>query len=414
MSNRLEGMGQAKKYGGLTVLHNKRRTFNGKISFDHEALVAPLSWRKPRMIFVNSMSDLFHPDVPFEFVDRVFAVMALCPQHTFQVLTKRPERMAEYITARSDSMLVYRKAMSILIQSCRKGVPGESTRFPLPNVWLGTSCEDQSRYDERIEHLKACPAAVRFLSCEPLLGPINLRLGEPKWVHPNRDDDGRRACERIGVGIGDDLLKASVAGWVQPEGRLGEVRWENGRLVVHEARRMRVTGWYTPEYGESDRGGVLCDHGMTNIVLGKLRTGHVIGDPELVFPIAKAPPRTVDWAIVGGESGANSRNCDIEWIKSLVAQCKAAGVAPYVKQLGKRPVNGKMVEILGPSKAVHYRRPVGHPDVAEALKTPGYSTRPMVIKLADSKGANMDQWANDDQLRQLGVRQFPHTQKAPT
>ena len=178
MSHRLEGMGQAKKYGGLTVLHNKRRIFNGKISFDEAALVVPLSWKKPRRVFVNSMSDLFHPDVPFEFVDRVFAVMALCPQHTFQVLTKRPERMAEYLQYSKEgrTTLSFRWKLSDDYESADPGPEDAIGPFPLPNVWLGTSCEDQQRADERIPHLLRCPAAVRFLSCEPLLGPICLSV----------------------------------------------------------------------------------------------------------------------------------------------------------------------------------------------------------------------------------------------
>jgi hypothetical protein len=92
-----EAMVASEKYGGLTVLNPKgQRHFNGVVRCHQDVLEAPLHWRKPRRVFVNSMSDLFHKDVPFEFIDKVFAVMALCPQHTFQVLTKRPERMAEY------------------------------------------------------------------------------------------------------------------------------------------------------------------------------------------------------------------------------------------------------------------------------------------------------------------------------
>lgn len=100
MTHRLEKMRQ-QKYAGLTVLNNRdERHFNGTVRCVEEALEVPLKWRKPRRIFVNSMSDLFHRDVPFDFIDKVFAVMALAPQHTFQVLTKRPERMAEYTATR--------------------------------------------------------------------------------------------------------------------------------------------------------------------------------------------------------------------------------------------------------------------------------------------------------------------------
>jgi protein gp37 len=116
-----------------------------------DRLDLPLRWKKPRMIFVNSMSDLFHERVPDEFISDVYGVMVLASRHTFQVLTKRPERMARFVRE-------YLNAGEI---------PG--------NVWLGTSVEDQRRADERIPHLLQTPAAVRFLSCEPLLGPLDLR-----------------------------------------------------------------------------------------------------------------------------------------------------------------------------------------------------------------------------------------------
>jgi protein gp37 len=100
MTHRLEAMGQA-KYSGLTVLNAKGgRHFNGVVRTHDDSLAIPLKWRKPRRVFVNSMSDPFHKDVPFDFIDQVFAVMALTPQHTYQVLTKRPERMAEYLATR--------------------------------------------------------------------------------------------------------------------------------------------------------------------------------------------------------------------------------------------------------------------------------------------------------------------------
>lgn len=137
-----------------------------------ERLDQPLRWRKPRRIFVNSMSDLFHPDVPFGFVDQVFAVMALAPQHTFQILTKRPERMREYLAERLTGEL---KHVYLEAAWNRLGLdPPRVMYWPHPNVWLGVSVEDQATADERIPPLLQTPAAVRFLSCEPLLGAINL------------------------------------------------------------------------------------------------------------------------------------------------------------------------------------------------------------------------------------------------
>lgn len=137
-----------------------------------ERLDEPLRWRKPRRVFVNSMSDLFHELVPFEFIDRVFAVMAVCREHTFQVLTKRPARMLEYLTSHAGGgRHVWPAAQAIELPYGRHK---PETRWPLPNVWLGVSVEDQRAADERIPMLLRTPAAVRFLSCEPLLGPVDL------------------------------------------------------------------------------------------------------------------------------------------------------------------------------------------------------------------------------------------------
>lgn len=149
----------------------RRAVFTGKVNMVPERLDQPLRWRKPRRVFVNSMSDLFHESVPFEFIDRVFAVMALATQHTFQILTKRPERMAEYLNG---------DAFGRWCEIARTLDAPHSTRnadYPLPNVWLGTSVEDQAAADERIPHLLRTPAAVRFLSCEPLIGPVDLNKG---------------------------------------------------------------------------------------------------------------------------------------------------------------------------------------------------------------------------------------------
>ena len=155
-----------------------------------ERLKKPFHWRKPRRVFVNSMSDLFHEAVPDEFLDQVFAVMAITLTHTYQVLTKRPERMCAYC---ADDATLGR--VLALMAKWTAGVPEvESTvkhradglsGFQLPNVWLGVSVEDQEAADARIPLLLETPAAVRFLSCEPLLGRIDLRLDQYKrldWV----------------------------------------------------------------------------------------------------------------------------------------------------------------------------------------------------------------------------------------
>jgi protein gp37 len=154
--------------------------WNGEIKFVEKHLLNPLRWKKPQRIFVNSMSDLFHEKATDEMLDRIFAVMALCPQHTFQVLTKRPERMVKYLDAvKRTGMLSWgfqaSRALHQLtgvndLQRDIKAAP----KFPLPNVWLGVSVEDQKAADARIPLLLQTPAAVRFISYEPALGPVDL------------------------------------------------------------------------------------------------------------------------------------------------------------------------------------------------------------------------------------------------
>jgi protein gp37 len=162
MTRRLAAMGQ-EKYQGL--VNPGKGHFNGIARCHPEALSVPLGIRRPTVFFVNSMSDLYHPGVPDEFITDVFETMACAPQHTFQVLTKRPERMQDVMTH------VYRSLGA-------RGID----RVPLANVWLGTSVED-GRVVERIPELVKVEAAVRFLSLEPLIGPLpDLDLTGIHWV----------------------------------------------------------------------------------------------------------------------------------------------------------------------------------------------------------------------------------------
>jgi protein gp37 len=148
-----------------------------------DKLIEPLTWSRPRRIFVNSMSDLFHDDVPDGFIANVFGVMAAAQQHQFQILTKRPGRMASLLPRIKDEareLAVWHRYKS------RTGLDPAMILWPLPNVWLGTSVENQRWADIRIPKLLQTPAAVRFLSCEPLLGRIDLHLdivrGDLAWV----------------------------------------------------------------------------------------------------------------------------------------------------------------------------------------------------------------------------------------
>lgn len=181
---------------GLTIDSKAGPVWNGQVRFNESMLLDPLRWKRPRMIFVCAHGDLFAENVPDEWIDQVFAVMALAPQHTFQVLTKRPERMRAYLTraagdGRQDvrnhlAWDVTAKVMNLLYPEWksegidgphRSRVIGAFAVWPMPNVWLGISAEDQRRYDERWPAMEDLQNVgwLTWLSAEPLLGAINLR-----------------------------------------------------------------------------------------------------------------------------------------------------------------------------------------------------------------------------------------------
>lgn len=246
MAARIEAMGTAPHYKGLTRKVNGHAVWTGVMRpAPDRVLMEPLHWKKPSLIFVNSMSDLFAEGVSDETIDQVFAVMGLAHWHTFQVLTKRPERMRAYFAetwqpapahdislGRSEALHVPAEVrgddrwdhinlacddLDLLKIDRVWTADGELIgrpawpRRPLPNVWLGISAEDQPRYDERWPHLRDTPAAVRFLSAEPLLGRIEILPGldwvivggesgagarpmHPDWARALRDD-----CATLGV-----------------------------------------------------------------------------------------------------------------------------------------------------------------------------------------------------------------------
>jgi protein gp37 len=188
-----------------------------ELFLDEQMLTLPLRWKKPRMIFVCSMTDMFADFVPDEWIDRMFAVMALCPQHTFQVLTKRTERMRDYLT---DLLRAGRVRDNAWEMHARLGLDIECEQWPLPNVWLGFSAEDQENYENRWRIMREIPAAVRFCSYEPALGPLRIfgaggETGYPSglgWLicggesgpgyrhmEPEWEEDVRRDCARAGV-----------------------------------------------------------------------------------------------------------------------------------------------------------------------------------------------------------------------
>jgi protein gp37 len=249
--------------------YQKVAKWNGTVEFVENQLDRLLRWKKGKRIFLCSMADMFHENVPFEWIEKIFSIIHETPQHTYQILTKRPERMIEffhwYLAPKNDTSFFH---------------------WTMPdNIWLGVSCENQAMADKRIPLLMEIPAKVRFLSCEPLLEPINLSKFLPiEWSE-----------------IAED--------WIE--------------------------SW--PGIGSYSRD---------------------------AYP---------DWIIVGGESGAGSRPCHIDWIRDIASQCQSAKVPVFIKQLG-----------------------------SNAIATRSDNTGNYKLKLKDRKGSDILEWFDD-----LRLQQFP-------
>jgi protein gp37 len=286
--------------------------WTGEVRLVEAALDLPLRWKRPRRIFVNSMSDLFHEKVPDEWIDRIFAVMALSREHTFQVLTKRPERMRAYLEQVSDERDMQRWARwaDIAKSPCAAGVFDELD-WPLPNVWLGVSVEDQPTADERIPLLLLAPAAVRWVSYEPALGPVDFTRVPWGWKYPLGSER-----ERVYADALTDRL------WLYDEGDVEQPR--------------------------------------------------------------------LDWLVVGGESGPGARPFDLAWARSAIAQCRAAGVPVFVKQLGSRPWWDGFGQ--PPADHVYLER--------DAILNGQVGWR--LDCLRDRKGGSPEEWPED-----LRVREYP-------
>ncbi|MEV6100655.1 phage Gp37/Gp68 family protein [Nocardia sp. NPDC051981] len=227
MAKRLRAMGSAKYQ---TDGHPRTSGPGFGLTLHQQALTEPLRWRRPRLVFVNSMSDLGHARVPREFLAEIFGVMATAHQHTFQILTKRPGRLAKIL---SDNQFQDQVAEAAAGRANATDPPdtagARDSRWPLPNVWIGTSIESDE-YCWRADELRKTPAAVRFLSCEPLLGPLpNLDLTGIDWAivggesgpeaRPMRPDWVRALC--------DQSVAAGVAFFFKQWG--GRTPKQNGR-----------------------------------------------------------------------------------------------------------------------------------------------------------------------------------------
>lgn len=176
---RLARMGQ-ERYAGLTVPTKAGPVWTGEVRTVAKALLKPLYTGKPTTIFVNSMSDLFHPRIMDHEVDQVFAVMLLTPEHVYQVLTKRSDQMRAYISDPATFDRVVTAARRIKAETGR----GHTASFDWPanHIWLGVSAEDARRWDDRVPDLRATPASVRFVSVEPMLGPIWADMAGLDWI----------------------------------------------------------------------------------------------------------------------------------------------------------------------------------------------------------------------------------------
>lgn len=277
------------KFCYAEVMHRRLRKMQPKKYFRpflagaypyEPALEIPLKWKKPRTVFVDSMSDLFHENIPFDYIDKVFAVMAMTPQHTYQICTKRADRMHEYMTKRFDMGEIERLD---LVQEFFTKLVGDggypelpwvwenygkdddgldqggdwiydAPEVPfLPNVWLMVTVEDQKRAQERIPLLLDTPAAIRGVSMEPLLEKVSLVLNYP---------------------IGPEL------------------QW----TMYHD----------------------------------------VLQGSEWSYDIeSKGPAKKLDWVVVGGESGRKARVPHPDWFRSIQNHCKIAGVPFFFKQWGE-------------------------------------------------------------------------------
>lgn len=239
--------------------------WTGEARLIEKRLDQPLRWRKPRMIFVNSMSDLFHECVPFENIAAIFGVMAVAKQHQFQVLTKRPKIMPEFFDWLSDCDARYHcggtgsaavwyagKRLGHRQGRMKNAPPRGGVPWPLPNVWLGVSVEDQATANERIPLLLKTPAAVRWISAEPLLGPVDLE--GLRVDHGNAGGYDAISALDCDVGADDD-------------------EWFGGT--------------------------------------------------------------TLDWVIVGGESGPDARPMHPDWVRSIRDGCARHGVPFHFKQWGR-------------------------------------------------------------------------------
>ena len=351
----------------------------GDIQFHENRLGHPLKWKKPRRIFVNSLSDLFHESIPDEWIDKVFAMMAATQRHQYQILTKRPERMHKYIVLRGMDARTM----------------GADEPITLPNVWLGVSAEDQKTADQRIPILLDTPAAVRFVSAEPLLGAVDLTSWLGANYNPQHGDETQgRAGLSVSAGrhVSHRLRRAHMA--AQPPSRAQDRQVFSGQgdaerdSASRSGSQVGMAALQRPDSGSpSDKPQERQRSGQST---GESGVGDGIGEHSALYPLSEArkhssperriqpyeqvdrdagshhsqtpiqrtisetdrgeirrdlpddlkdrPRPTLDWIICGGESGPGARPMELAWAQDIVGKCLYAGVPVFVKQVGSLPI----------------------------------------------------------------------------
>jgi protein gp37 len=387
--------GPGKPYEGLTEVGPKGPRWNGTIRVIPDALSEPLRWRKPQRIFVNSMSDLFHEDVPDEFIDRVFDVMWECPQHTFQILTKRVGRMVKYVSDRAS-----RRRFGWVDWQRPAMQRGEF--ISLDDIRMRNMCGYVGDADWSCDHPTHGGAEN---SCDASDCPIAQRVDE------------REKLEEIGVADeytygSDGYAESNGFDWLELQKRplqaaCGNV-WlgfsaENQRMFDERMRQFRALRW------------ILGPHfvlfASLEPLLGpidfNIKYWPGEDDPDQIWNAlsrydfsfaseAHSKPH-LDWVIAGGESGSGARPFEVAWAHSIVKQCRDAGVPVFVKQLGSKPVVP-----AGRLRHWEWGGEIGRTARFSPTDPAHESSAPWRVVLDDRKGGDPQEWPEP-----LRVRQFP-------
>jgi protein gp37 len=358
---------------GFAAMTSAGPRWTGRVDLVPHALAEPLSWRVGQKVFIST-TDIFHEALSDEDVGAVIGAMAAAWRQTFQVLTKRPRSALDWFRWYEADRNPDRYRHPELIEHAAAcagamGARGASDRlhraaneraglnaWPLPNLWLGVSVEDQATADERIPLLLETPAAVRFVSYEPALGPVDFTrwMTGSRKIHVSADAEGA-------------LRNRSFAGLTADDGRPLSPADAEAELRALMARGVRLIPGAGCDDFDPDKG---C-------------RGH--RNPRL------------SWVIVGGESGPGARPFEVAWARSTVEQCRAAGVPVFVKQLGSHP-------IVAPGRQQHWEwgGAIGREARFTAVDPQHPSSGPWRVHLEDRKGGDMEEWS-----AYFRVREFP-------